>query len=285
MRKLTFTNSRGESIVMGDSPPVIVTKLEGTGGVDSEIQTQKAPYQDGVTYIDTSLNARQLTIEGAILPTSREQLFDLRRDMARVFNPKLGPGILRYEYDGGRKEIQAVADASPAFPDRRGGIMAQSFLITLLCPDPYWMDTFDTEQVMADFIGGLTFPIVTPTAFTKRGNPMLIINAGDVDTPLLLEFYGPARNPRIVNHTTGEFILIRRDLAEGDILRIDTSFGRKRIEIQRQDGTFENAFYYIDLGSTLFSLVPGENLIEFFADESGAEVKLAVKYRNRYVGV
>ncbi|OUM85684.1 MAG: phage tail protein [Bacillus thermozeamaize] len=285
MRRLTYTNARGESIVLGDSPPFVVTKLEGTGGVDTDIKTQKSPYQDGATYLDTYLEMRQLTLEGCILARSRQQLFDLRRELARVFNPKFGPGKLLYEYDGGQKEIQAVVDGSPVFPERRGGIMAQNFLITLLCPDPFWLDTYYVSKQMSYLMGGIQFPLQLPTIFAQRTHYRSVINSGDVSTPVTIEFYGPAVNPVVTNETTGEFIKVRQTLEDGDVLHIDTAFGRKRVEIEKADGTRYNAFHFIDLSSTFFQLEPGDNVLSYSSDDDSTTARVIVKYRNRYVGV
>ncbi|MBO8164704.1 MAG: phage tail family protein [Brevibacillus sp.] len=282
MRKLTFTSNRGESVTLGNSAPFLVTKLGGTG--PATIQSQKSPHQDGVTYLDTLMEPRQLTLEGAILVKGAEAIFANRRKLSSVFNPKLGLGTLRYEYDGGTKEIQAVADGAVVFPDR-SGMPTQRFLINLLCPQPFWLDTFTTGKEMSYLAGGLSFPLRLGTNFSNRGFQMNFRNDGDVSTPIRFKFYGPAINPTVTNVTTGEFIRVKRELLEGDYLEVDTTFGNKRVEIVRQDGSRENAFHYIDLASTFFSLVPGVNKLEYSSSDDNTRAKVQITYRNRYVGV
>lgn len=282
MRKLTFTNARGESVTLGNSAPFLVTKLEGAG--PATIQSQKSPYQDGVTYLESLMEPRQLTLEGAILAKTGDAIFANRRTLSGVFNPKLGPGTLRYEYDGGVKEIQAVADGAVVFPDR-SGMPTQRFLINLLCPQPFWLDTSTTGREMSYLAGGLSFPLRLGTNFSNRGFQMNFQNAGDVSTPIRFKFFGPAVNPTVTNVTTGEFIRVKRELLEGDYLEVDTSFGNKRVEIVREDGSRENAFHYIDLASTFFSLVPGANKLEYSSSDDSTRAKVQITYKNRYVGI
>lgn len=282
MRKLTFTNTRGESVTLGNSAPFLVTKLEGTG--PATIQSQKSPYQDGVTFLDALMEPRQLTLEGAILAKTGDAIFANRRTLSGVFNPKLGPGTLRYEYDGGAKEIQAVADGAVVFPDR-SGMPTQRFLINLLCPQPFWLDTYITSREMSYIMGGFGFTLRLPTSFSKRTFRRILTNEGDVETPVKIEFKGPAQNPTVQNNTTGEFVRVKRELAENDVLYIDTTFGNKRVEIVREDGSKENAFHYIDLASTFFQLQVGDNELEYNSNNDSTKTRVTVKYRNRYVGV
>ncbi|MGV3139724.1 phage tail family protein [Brevibacillus agri] len=284
MRKLTFTNARGESVTLGNSAPFLVTKLEGTGAVDADIKTQKSPYQDGETYLDAFLEPRQLYLEGAVLAKSRVELFALRRELSRILNPKLGRGKLVYKYDGGEKEIKVIVDGSPVFPDRTGQ-PTQKFLIDLFCPEPFWLDTFTISREMSYVMGGFHFLLKLPTSFSSRTYRRVLTNEGDVETPVRIEFKGPAQNPTVTNLTTNEFIKVKRDLGENDVLHIDTAFGNKRVEIVHEDGSTENAFNFIDLESTFFQLQVGENELEYNSNNDSTKTRVTIKYRNRYVGV
>lgn len=284
MRKLTFTNSRGESVILGNSAPFLVTKLDGA--IRASIQTQKSPFQDGATYINSFLEPRQLSLEGAILKNSGEEIFMCRRKLASVFNPKLGLGKLLFEYDGGKKEILAVADGAPAFPDRSGQ-PSQKFLITLFCPNPLWTDDGVADQLVV-FEGGLTFPLSLPTRFSNQSasRSKVVLNKGDVETPLEITFLGPAQSPiRIQNETTGEFIEVNQSLLDGERLRICTEFGKKRVMKIDPVGNETNAFHYISLDSTFFQLIPGNNLLSYRTGNEYERTPVQIVWRNRYLGV
>lgn len=284
MRKLTFTNTRGESVVLGNSRPFLVTKLEGTGSVDADIQMQKSPFQDGRTFIDSLLDVRTVSIEGAIVATDPLERTSRRKKLTSVFNPKLGPGTLRYEYDGGVKVIQVIPDMSPTLPDRQNSPF-QKFLLTLICPEPFWFDEKAREYEMSDFVGGMQFPLRLGTMFSIRGSKIVFKNAGDVESPIEIRFSGACQNPKVTNLTTGEFIRINREIKANETLIITTAFGNKRVEIDDGAGNVQNAFHYIDLDSTFWQMKKGDNKIQYSTDDGATNVKVKIIWKQRYLGV
>jgi hypothetical protein len=289
MEKVTFINARGEAITFSDSPPFIITSLNGTGEIPTDIHTQKAPFQDGVSYIDSSLQGRPLDIKCEISATTPEELFELRRRISKVFNSKLGEGTLLYEYYGEVKQINAIVEKPPSFPDGSGskGLVYQITSISLFCPNPYWTDTTDTKKSLAAYKESLTLPFELPATMGIEGDSTLIINQGDVDTPFEIEFYGPSVRPKIINQSTGEMIEINRTLNSGDILYINTSPGHnKKVEIKRSDGSIENAFNWINIfNSSLFKLIPGDNILKYQADTGTEDAVVNISFKNLYVGV
>lgn len=283
MPKLIYTNERGQSIEMGDSAPLLVTKINGLGGVKNNIQKQVAPYQDGSTIAGATLDDRELYIEGVILAANIDSY---RRQLLQVFNPKL-TGTLRYERGQVVKEIGCKPEIGPSFPSNYGK-SGQIFSMTLLCPMPFWLDTYTESEEMADWVGGLAFPLQLPMMFAGRSTKVntVLHNAGDVETPLTFEFIGPCTNPKVINADTGEFIKVNRELAEYEKLVITTDFGRKRVRLfNLYTGEETNAFNYIDLGSTFFQLQPGNNQLSYDADIGKETAKVWIRWRNRYLGV
>lgn len=282
--KITFTNSIGNSVVLGPKPFKVI-RIDGTGGTEADIQTQKAPYQDGHTFVDALLEPKTVEMELAIFARSKEEVFQLRRQLTNVFNPKLGVGLLTYEYPSGVREIEAVPDSTPIFPSgiQNSSEGFQRVLITLICPAPFWLDPLENIVKLEDFVANFRFPFHFPVVFSARGDTRTIINDGDVPTPITVEFRGHAINPRITNVTTGEFIQVNREIPENYRLVIDTEFGRKRVSIIAPDGVETNAFHYIDLDSTFFDLEVGENQLSFIT--SGGSPEVYVHFKKRYLGV
>lgn len=283
MERITFINSNGDSVSLGRAAPFFLKELEGTGGVTADIQTQKAPYQDGETYIDTLLEPRAISITTVIMTKTHQELAERRRQLARVFNPKLGPGVLLYETGTTIKEIEAVVDLAPVFPSGKEnrGIAFQTALIDLVCPSPFWTDDYTESKEIVTWLGGISFPLVLPTTFAMKGPPIInIVNKGDVETPVRIEFQGPATNPKIIKRDTGEYIQVNRELVYGDTLVVTTDFGAKRVEING-----ENVFNWIDLGSSFWQLDVGDNVIEYSSDDPVEPAAVSISYRNRYVGV
>lgn len=123
----------------------------------------------------------------------------------------------------------------------------------------------------------------SPISFAMRGDFSVFMNNGHVSTPIEVIFKGNALNPTLTNLTTGEFIKVNRLIPKGYKLILNTEFGNKKVEIEAPDGMKENAFHYIDLDSTFFSLPVGETKIGFMADEGEPEVY--VRYSKKYLTV
>lgn len=285
MRILTFTNARGESLRL-DGTNHAVSSVSGLGDVDSDTQMQKAPYMDGQTYIDSILQPRPISIEGGFSSLDPVVRSKQRQYMQRVLNPKLGPGTLRYEHDGGIKEITAVADGAPAFPDK-GQNPFQMFLINLLCPDPYWRDLNQTSRALQAYVGNFTLPFTLPFELGYAGDRTTLLNEGDVPAPVRIDIHGPTTNPQVINRTTGEFIKVNRSIAANEILHINTTPGQKRVEVYRDGDTIINAFgnFAHAEGATFWQLELGPNEIEHIADAGRADATVAVSWHNLYAGI
>lgn len=282
MRRLTFTNSVGESIVFYRSP-YFISSLTGIGEVETDVQGQRSPYQDGDTYTDTILRPRYPTLEGAINATNLIDIKAQRKQLLRVCNPKLGIGKLTLEMDGDLKEIPAVLDSVPTLPER-GESPYQRFMIVWKCPDPYWRDPVEVSRTLMAFAGTFSFPLRFPLRFGMRGDSEVLTNEGDITTPVVITFQGPVEAPQLFNETTGEFIRVNINLRGGDILRIDTDDHAKRVEIYRGN-TVIPAFGFLDRRSDLWKLRPGENVIRYSADRGRREGVVALSWYNKYVGV
>lgn len=287
IEKFTFTNSREESIEIGNSAPFIMLSNDGTGSGEAEVQMQKSPFQDGSTLVDALIDVRNINIQMVIQANDQADLYEKREQMVRILNPKLKTGILKYNYGSGEKEIEATVETAPVFLSGPGNRTesSQRAMLSFICPNPFWrsIDVFDEE--MADWVGGLEFPLEIEEEgleLEREGNNRVdIVNEGHVPTPVQIFFFGPAVNPRIENETTGEFIQVNETLDQGDVLLIDTSRGQnKRVEING-----ESAWSLIDRLSVFWQLDVGVNTIAYSADTGIGTARVLIQYRNRFAGV
>lgn len=292
MHRVTYINANGESVVFGQQRPFILSKIEGLGDIDANLQSQKSPNQDGDTHISTLLEPRFIEMEITILSEDAEEH---RRQLARIMNPKIA-GTLIYENGQIKREINGINEHIPKFPADLRSHNHQLALVNIKCPNPYWKDTTTTAEELTTFSGGLTFPLQLPTIFGNQDSnakSRIIVNEGDSPTPIEVTFEGPATSPiRIENETTGEFIEVQQDLLEGEKLWICTAFGRKRVEKIQADGTRINAFHYIYIdpsnenpSSTFFQLQPGNNLITYSTGEEYETAPVTIRFQSQYVAV
>lgn len=275
MESLIIKNKLGEQIILGNQAPFYLEKIDEALGVN--IENQKSPSQDGMTYIDNTLDIRAISIEGLIITRNNPiEVLEYKRKMQRVLNPKLGEVTIIYQ----GKEIRAVVETTPIFPSSQGsrGLFYQKYLVNLICHNPFWVDPYYESGEMSYLMGGIKFRLSLPTSFSNRGFRKKCINDGDVANPVIIEFKGPATNPTVINMTTGEFIRVNRELSETDVLTISTEFGKKYVRVNG-----ENAFHYIDLDSVFWSLVPGDNILSYESNNDSIKTRVTVKWKDRYI--
>lgn len=276
--ELKYTNDLGDSILFG-SEAYKVIELEGFGEVAATVQTQKSPYQDGSTRIDSVLQERPLYINFVIRGDQYSDLVIMRRWVGKVFNPKI-EGTLSVIHDGGEYEIKCYPEHVPLFPDSGTDAIGrmQTVGVDLIAPDPYWKTPSITEEPA--FEPRFRFPTRGPFIMGIQRDRRIIVNDGDSPAPLLVEFFGPATNPKIVNNTTGEFIKIRQNLLEGERMMIDTS--DSSVYFINESGEQRNVFPWIDPMSIFFRLQIGENDIEYTADSDIQGSVVNISYNKLY---
>jgi Phage tail protein len=308
--ELTYINERGESVSFKGSQynfrepggqkdhlsnPFSLIKFEGFGEVGADVQLQKAPFQDGSTHLDTVLQERTPYLEFVIVADNWNSLSKYRKRVSSVFNPKIN-GRFELSFDNKTYVLESIPESVPFFADEDTVGRSQVVSVNFICPNPYWKSASTTNEQLVTFSGGMTFPLRLPTIFGNQvtdAKSRIIVNEGDVPTPIEVTFEGPATSPiRIENETTGEFIEVEQDLLEGEKLWICTEFGRKRVEKILADGTRQNAFHYIYIdptgvnpSSTFFQLQPGNNLLTYDTGEEYEKAPVTVRFNNRYVGI
>ena len=254
-------------------------KIEGIESSDYEITIENYMQYDGGYTSKKRILPRDISISFDYCNLKNDNIE--RQRLIKFFNPK-SQGILTVNYCGVERYIIYEVES---FKEVRKSLHEPlSFNLNLVCPNPYFEDIIIGETI-STFIGGWKFKFKLPFRFKQKGEPKKnIYNDGHVDTPVEIIFRGPAVNPSVINHATGEFIKVERTLTSDDTLYITTEFGNKKVEIER-NGMRQNAFHYIDLDSTFFQLKVGDNMIEYATDNELEPQSVEIRYRNRYIGV
>jgi hypothetical protein len=281
---ISFTNADGETFDIQDKYMLQSTWDMGNAPVDH--QSSKAPYQDGETYIDTIFESGNPVLEFAITGGNRQEVFDRRLIVLRHFNPKLGIGTLKWVQDDGITTYQLdCIPLQPIFPSGDGrSNNHQMVIIQFFAPNPFWYDPTQVEQIMIGFSGGFSFPFSFPFNLGAVGSEIEVINSGNIDTPVMIYFYGEVVDPIIQNLTTDEEIIITKTVNDGDILIVNTAFGQKAAMIL-SGGVYTNAFEYVDPDSIFWKLSPGINTIKYTVTSEGANAQARIYYYNLYSGV
>ena len=290
MAKLKYVNSNNKSIELGNTAPFLIITVDGLGSPQNEIYTQKSPYQDGVTVTGSSLGSRNIVLEGKIIDSNRANRQIYRNTLLSVLNPKLN-GKLIVDFGNTQRQIECKVEQAPYFSSESGQ-NHQDFSISLIAANPYFQNISENKTDISTETGNLEFPLEIPVEGLELSIRTIsyitnIYNQGDVDTPIKvkLKAVGTVINPIIENLDTGEFIRIKRTLAEGETLEINTAFGNKRVEIIKPDGSRENVFHYIDYKSTFFQLSGGDNTIKYDAEVGENNLDVSIYYTPNYLGI
>lgn len=285
MRSLVYTNPLGQSLTLYHDP-YLITKLEGIDLPTANMQEQKAPFQDGTTYLDVLFDPRTIVVTGSItVAQDLSEIFIDRASALAVLNPKNGPGVLTYTNDNGVYTVSASVLVI-SYPDKPADDPRQTFQFQFYANDPYWYANTGLSVTMAIVTGGFTFPFSFPFSFGNYvGNiPAGAINSGDSVTPVIITINGPSVNPVVTNTTTGELIKCNISLQPDDVLSINTKYGSKSIVLTSGAGVVSNQMATLDVTSTFWQLAIGSNLLTFTDDSNAGPESCIVSWFDRYSG-
>jgi Phage tail protein. len=282
--EITYINEENTSITLKQSKPHFLTKLDGAGHVRQTVNTFQAPGQDGAFYISSTLDMRNITLEGNIVAESSDEAFDYRRRLLRAFTPKQR-GTLVYR----DRQISCVVEEA-AFSVSNSS-RAPAFFISLLCPSPFFETLDEIREELALWRENFSFPLEITAPGIELGirQPSQIIdidNAGDVAGGCRIVFraLGSVTNPELMNVDTGEYIRLNTTMAAEQEIQVYTYFaGKKVVSITGASST--NAFSWVDVGSTFLQLSAGRNTLRYAADENVDLLEVTVYYRPQFLGI
>ncbi len=261
---LKYTNAGGAFIKFEESS-YRVLNLEGIGGAPVNIQTQKAPFQDGVTYIDTVLEPRYINVEFLLLGADID---GMRRNICNIINPKT-TGTLYYTNNDTTYTIDVNVDLAPTFLGGASNIGKnwQRGVLTFIATDPYWKSGAKIATLKAMFDAENEGDVLTPVEI------IFAAEGADLVNPKITRYGG-------LHSEEGEYIKLNYTIPNGDSVYINTAFGKKEIILLSDDTNLLNK---LDSGSTFFNLNVGVN--EFVITISSGIIDGEIRWRNKYLGV
>lgn len=263
---LVWTNSKNEQIVLPQENKYILNGWSGFSSIAQALNTEKAPCQFGSSIINQSFENRALNIQFTLLGNNRQKVFEGRREVVDLFNPTKKKGMLTWiQKDGTEYSIECyVENLEMPSGDGRGNTF-QEVQLDFLAEDPRWFQSEITEKL-------------------NLGNN-LIVNNGDTETALEINFKGPMTNPVLKNNNTGEKIQIVKDISAQEEVIVRTDFGKKEIILINADNSRSRAMNLMSYDSILFNLQSDNTLLEFEANNMTEESLAEIKYRERFIGV
>ena len=298
LRWIPIPAMQAGSITMSQTEPFFLSGVEGLGNVPTSPETVRGPWQPGETLMGATVEGRTIALTLTAVADSRQQMWERRRELAKGFGspvPRFGRqpelGVLEVYRDGQPvRTIEAIPVNSPEMQTQAGKVTDVD--VELFCPDPYFRG--EEKQVVLDtedFDAGIEIPLegieITADGIEIPFDKVAAVaeNGGDVSTAVTIEISGEIIDPRIINHLTGEEFRIVGLIRSGETVRIETGFGRKRVDFIDQGGNESPAFDRVDLSvSEFFRLGVGDNELELRFAEI-VDGSATVTYRERFTGV
>ncbi|MEH7456316.1 phage tail family protein [Bacillus sp. JJ1127] len=289
MEKVTFTNAKGESVVISDALPFQIVTITGLGDVEAEIQSQKSSYKDGSKFVNALMAEREIDVELLIEAENYGTISKHRSKLTRVLNPKLGLGVLRYENESITVEIDATIESLPSFPDgnENRGHRWQKATVSFVCPDPYFRKGRKRDEI-ALWLGAFEFPLEIPMDGLEFGyrSPSLIVNVvneGHTETGMEIHFRALSTviNPSLVNVNTQEYLRINKTMIPGETIIVNTTRGNKSV-MSSVEGKIMRR---LELGSTFLQLEIGDNLFRYDAEKNLEQLEVTIYHTSKILGV
>jgi len=250
------------------------------GLAEGSTLTQTANYldQDGTDILTAYYEPRIVTLNGFILASNDTELYTLRKHLVSACNGKT-KGILRY-INGNKAYISEAVAELPQFGVKLKHSMPFSINFNLY--NFYWKNDYKNIDYIFKLTNNIKGTFEFPFVFTTMTTVANVVNDGDVDCPLIIKITGIGSGTggfEVRNNTTGKYIKLDYNLADGEVITIDTQ------ELTITSSIAGNILHKITSDSTLdLKLAVGVNEIEGinYADN---EIAITAEHHNLYVGV
>lgn len=289
MNEYTFTNAHGDSLTFsGRTDPIMLEKITGLTEITGDQVAVKTYGADGAIYKRTDLQPKQITVylyisgDGSARDVSRKFL-------NKVFNPKIGEGVLACNIGGVISRISAVPDGMPDI-DMDEPEMLESVPFILLAHNPY----FTREKQTVDFsyvAGGLHFPLAVTDTGSDVGYRVIeyikiVENDGtkEAGCKAVFEAIGAVVNPVIQCLETNESLKVNYSMVAGERMVIDTSRDVHRIK-STIDGVTTDITGNMDFTTAFFDIPSGASTFVYSADSGAGNLNLTVEFTPRYISL
>lgn len=285
--KLIF-KSNNKTIEIAKDTSYKLVSIEGIERAELELNLVDNAHYDGSFLVSKRIRNRPISITADYKGLNKEIE---RKKLISFLNPK-NKGVLIVNYAETERAIEyEIEDFNCKLTNVNDDL---SFTVDLICPNPYWSDINKNKVEIALWKGMFHFPLVIPKnegIIMGLKQPSLIVNVfnkGDVETGMIIEFRakGTLSNPSLFNVNTRESIKINKSMVAGEVIRVNTNYGEKRIE-NILNGVTTNILNLIDLGGgdTFLQLDVGDNLLRYDADTNPSNLEINIYFSPKYLGV
>ena len=287
INKLNLKLIQDDNVLYLDNLNYKIISVEGLDYPEITTNTSSNAHYDGSDIDSQKAEKRIITIQADYVKDINKEVE--RQKLISFFNFK-NSGTLIIEYSNLIRSIDyRITDFKSNISNVHDKL---TFEVELLCCNPYLNEIDEIRVDIAKWIGSFHFPLTItadkPIVMGYRSPSKIvnIFNGGDMESGLIIEMKatGEVVNPQILNVNSLEFLKINRTLVSGEIIRINTNQGNKKI-IDILDKAESNIMNYLDIGSTFLKLYKGDNLFKYTASSGEDNLEVSIYYNPSYLGV
>ncbi len=275
----------------------------GDGMPSITYQTQRGPFQDGVTPLGFTLNPRIIQLVHRRNADCRSDYWDNRADILNLLRPNRQPtivfqtGVLRKEIpDGSVRDLSVLIEQGPAFRGSSGERWDEWSIqeaLRFIAHDPAYFDPTKNSQQMTfsttaeDIVFSFDFPITFSSNALSENNTITYTGTWLSYPTIILN--GPMQDPIIRNLTTGEKIELTTIIGVDRTVTINLEYGNKTIVDDL--GTNLIGTLTTDSDLSTFHLEPaplaidGVNSLGVAAIQTDGNTEIILEWFTRFIGI
>lgn len=264
-------------------------QLMSVGGLNppnANINTSKSAFVDGSKFNSAVLNNRNIVIKLKL----NGDVENNRLELYNYFGPK---GITRCYFSNGARSVYIDGYVESVEVDPFS--MSEILQISMVCPDPYFIDVNMNRKIAQDLTALFTFPFAIdadgiPFSEILLDGTLFINNPSEYACPLkmTLNILDAVESIELRHLTSGKYIKINYEFLANDTVYIMSATGNKSIRLVRS-GESINLFSALDYDSDFFQLESGQNEYKKTVDEGttadNAKVEMYFDYNITYGGI
>lgn len=284
IKKVVCQNSRGNQVTFSYEFPYFLETIEGVTEVDGKVNTITSAYGVGSKYVSSSISERNIVITGSV---KRDNITEKRQNLYKIF-PKKDKGTLFYYEEDKEYKIEYYVESIEFAKSK----VVDKFVISLICPSPYFTDLEESQVQMSNWIPSFEFPLEIPEetgiefGYKNVNSLVTIENDTNIEIGMKIVFTASddVENPKLVNITTQEELEIEKSMTAGDVITVTTFINNKNI-ILTSNGEDININNYLKFGTKFLQIHTGSNTFKATAKTGENALVTEIYYLINYEAV
>lgn len=288
-RDITCINNDGFTLTFGEgsASPFLLSDATGCYDLDNNVVISDNTMSDGGAYLGSVSKVRNIILtlrDNKDNVSNRNLLFTLFRSRSK--------GTLIFREGDNQRQINYYVE----YIHCTGNYGSRTYIVSLLCDDPYWYAMDDIVVYLANWEDDFEFLHEFQSAGEEFGHRSAdtiadIINQNaesGIGLTIAIEALGAVVNPSVTHIQTGDAITVghtgkQLTMSRGDVLTITTSDNDKHVYLTHNGNTSEINEYLTE-DSVFIQLTTGMNTIGYDADSGQGNMMVNLSYRLKFAG-